>query len=134
YLLLAILIYLPLFEFLDSLTIQIWDEARLAINAYEMLNNGNFIVTYFEGEPDMWNTKPPLLIWFQVLFMKILGVNELAVRLPSAIAALFTCITLLVFSLKYFKRFWFGFIVVFILVTSSGYVNIHASRTGDYDA
>lgn len=134
YLLLGALIYMPIFGHLDTLPIRIWDEARLAINAYEMLNNNDFIVTHFEGNPDMWNTKPPLMIWTQVFFMKILGVNELSVRLPSAIAALLTCITILIFSLKYLKNFWFGFIAILVLITSHGYINLHATRTGDYDA
>jgi len=134
YIVLAALIYMPIFGHLDTLPIRIWDEARLAINAYEMLNNGDFIVTHFDGNPDMWNTKPPLLIWFQVLFMKIIGVNELAVRLPSAITAFFTCIVLLIFSHRYLKNSWFGFIAVLILITSHGYINLHATRTGDYDA
>lgn len=126
--------YMPIFGHLDTLPIRVWDEARLAINAYEMLNDGDFIVTHFDGNPDMWNTKPPLLIWFQVFFMKMLGVNELAIRLPSAIAAFFTCIVLLIFSHRYLKNFWFGFIAVLILITSHGYINLHATRTGDYDA
>ena len=134
YIVLAVLIYMPIFGHLDSLPIRIWDEARLAINAYEMLNNGDFIVTHFDGNPDMWNTKPPLLIWFQVFFMKIVGVNELAVRLPSAIAAFFTSIILLIFSHRYLKNSWFGFIAVLVLITSHGYINLHATRTGDYDA
>ena len=134
YLVLASLMYMPIFGHLDTLPIRIWDEARLAINAYEMFKNGDFIVTYFDGNPDMWNTKPPLLIWVQVFFMKILGVNELAVRLPSAIAAFITCIVLLFFSRRYLKNFWFGFIAVLVLITSHGYINVHATRTGDYDA
>ena len=134
YLVLAALVYMPIFGHLDTLPIRIWDEARLAINAFEMLNNEDFIVTHFDGNPDMWNTKPPLLIWGQVLFMKILGVNELAVRLPSAIAAFITCIVLLIFSFRYLKNFWFGFIAVFVLITSHGYINVHSTRTGDYDA
>ncbi|MDR0969722.1 MAG: glycosyltransferase family 39 protein [Lentimicrobiaceae bacterium] len=134
YLVLGALIYIPIFGYLDTLPIRIWDEARLAINAYEMYNNGDFIVTHYKGNPDMWNTKPPLMIWSQVFFMKLLGVNELAVRLPSAIAAFFTCITLLIFSLRYINNFWFGFIAVFVLITSHGYINLHATRTGDYDA
>ncbi|HLW29489.1 MAG TPA: glycosyltransferase family 39 protein [Brumimicrobium sp.] len=134
YALLAALIYIPLFGHLGTLPIRIWDEARLAINAYEMLNGGDYIVTHFEGAPDMWNTKPPLLIWIQVLFMKIFGVNEVAVRLPSALAGLFTCIVLLIFSRKYFKINSIGFITVFVLITSYGYINLHATRTGDYDA
>jgi 4-amino-4-deoxy-L-arabinose transferase-like glycosyltransferase len=124
---------MPVFGFLDTLPIRIWDEARLAINAYEMFNNNNFIVTYFMGEPDMWNTKPPLLIWTQVFFMKIIGVNELAIRLPSAFSAFFTCIALLIFSTKYLKTPWIGLLAAFVLITSNGYIEIHASRTGDYD-
>jgi len=68
----------------------------------------------------MWNTKPPLLVWVQVLFMKVLGVNELSVRLPSAFAALYNCIALLIFSLRYLKPFWFGFVAIIVLITSHG--------------
>lgn len=134
YVVLASLIAIPIFGHLDTLPIRIWDEARLALNAYAMSNNGNFIVTYFEGEPDMWNTKPPLLIWFQVFFIKLFGFNELSVRLPSAIAAFFTCIALVFFSLRHLNNYWFGFIAVLVLITSHGYINTHATRTGDYDA
>lgn len=134
YAVLAALIYIPLFGHLGALPIQIWDEARLAINSYEMLNNKDFIVTHFEGNPDMWNTKPPLLIWLQAFFMKIFGVNEVAVRLPSALAGFFTCVVLVLFSSKYLKSNWFGFITVFVLITSYGYIDLHSTRTGDYDA
>lgn len=134
YFVLAALIYMPVFGHLDSLPIRIWDEARRSINAYEMLNNGNFLVTHFQGEPDMWGTKPPMLVWLQVFFMSIIGINELAVRMPSAMAAFLTSVVLLVFSLKYLRSFWFGFIAVVVLITSQGYINFHAARTGDYDA
>lgn len=134
YLVLAALLFTPVFSHLDTLPIRIFDEARNAVNAYEMFHDHNYIVTHFEGKPDMWNTKPPLLIWTQVAFMKVLGVNELSVRLPSALAALLTCALLLVFSLRYFKSFWFGFIAILVLITSQGYIHVHAARTGDYDA
>lgn len=99
-----------------------------------MAENGDFIVTHFQGKPDMWNTKPPLLNWFQVFFIKLIGVNEISIRLPSALAAFFTCMALLWFSLKYVRSFWFGFMAVLVLITSQGYVSIHGIRTGDYDA
>lgn len=134
YIVLLLLLYMPLFGHLGSLPIRLWDESRLAINAFEMLNDHDYLVTHYNGEPDMWNTKPPLLIWMQVGFMKMIGVNETAVRLPSAIAGFLTCLLLLVFSLRYLKNFWFGFIAALVLVTSHGYVNYHATRTGDYDA
>ncbi len=130
---LCVLVYFPLFGHLDVLPIRIWDEARLAISAIEMHYNGNWLVTHYNGEPDMWNTKPPLMIWCQVLFIKILGINELAIRLPSALAALFTCGLLAAFSYKYFKDIWIGVFAVLVLITADGYVSLHGSRTGDYD-
>ena len=94
---------IPIFVHLNHQPIRIWDEARLAMNAYEMNRDGNLLVTHFEGKPDLWNTKPPLMIWLQVLCIKILGFTELAVRLPSAIAALFTCLVMALFSKRYFN-------------------------------
>src|SRR4051812_9188165 len=91
FLILAALIYMPVFGFLDILCLRDRGESRNALNAIEMKENGNYLVPYYDGKPDMWNTKPPLLLWFQVFFMKTIGVDEIAVRLPSAIAAFFTC-------------------------------------------
>jgi len=131
---LSALVYMPIFGHLDDLTIRLWDESRLAINAYEMFNNGNYLVTHHNGNPDMWNTKPPLLIWCQVAFMHLIGCNELAVRLPSAFAALFTCFLLMWIAIYFLKDKWLGFIAVLVLITTEGYINHHATRTGDYDA
>jgi len=134
YALILLLIIIPLFQHLGSLTIRLWDESRLAINAYEMYHSGNYLVPTYDGAPDMWNTKPPLMIWLQVLSMKLFGVNETALRLPSAFAALFTCLLILLIAVRYVKNFWFGFICVLVLITSSGYLGLHAVRFGEYDA
>ncbi len=128
------IIAFPLFYNLDKQPIRIWDESRLAMNAFEMNKDGNLLTTHFEGEPDMWNTKPPLMIWLQLIFIKVFGFNELSLRLPSAIAALATCILLVLFSRKTFRSWWPGVFAAIILVTVNGYVHIHATRTGDYDA
>ncbi len=131
---LIVLISMPLFWHLGKLPIRLWDESRNVANALEMTNNNDYIVTHFKGEPDMWNTKPPLLIWLQVISMKIFGFSEVAVRLPSALAAFFTILMLFIFGKRFLKSEWLGFSAAMILVTSSGFVNIHISRTGDYDA
>lgn len=133
YILLAAILYMPLFGHLGSKPIRLWDESRLFMNAYEMIQDHDILVTHFEGQPDMWNTKPPLLIWMQVLSMKLFGLNETAFRIPSALAALFTCILLLWFSVRYLEKPWLGIISAIILMTSTGYVQDHVSRTGDYD-
>lgn len=131
---LIVLSYFPLFLHLDKLPIRIWDEARLAVNAIEMTRSGNTLVTFFDGEPEMWNTKPPFLIWLQAACINIFGINELSVRLPSALAALFTILGLVMFSAKYFKDIWLGIIAALVLLTSYGYVEHHGTRTGDYDS
>ncbi len=134
YLLFAILIYTPVFGFLTTLPIRIWDESRLAINAYEMYKNGNLWITFFDGQPDLWNTKPPFLIWMQAALMHLLGVNEVAVRLPSAMACFITCLSIIIFMHRFFSSVWPGFIAVIVLISMHGYINTHATRTGDYDA
>jgi 4-amino-4-deoxy-L-arabinose transferase-like glycosyltransferase len=69
----------------------------------------------------------------QLFFIKLLGFSELAVRLPSAIAGLLTCITLLFFSQRFFNTYLVGAFACLVLVTTNGYVDTHAIRTGDYD-
>ena len=115
-------------------TIRMWDESRLAVNALEMLINGNFLVTYFDGKPDMWNTKPPLLIWLMVASMKIFGVKEFALRFPSALSGITTTFILLIFCKNYFQNIKIGLASALALITSIGFVGEHVGRTGDYDA
>jgi 4-amino-4-deoxy-L-arabinose transferase-like glycosyltransferase len=134
YLLISLLLFVPIFQHIGYLPIRLWDESRLAISAYEMYHHGNYLVPTFDGEPDMWNTKPPFMIWVQVLCMKLLGISEFSIRLPSALAAFFTCIFLLLFSVRYAKSIWLGVIFALALVTTPAYINAHAAQTGDYDA
>ncbi len=124
----------PLFFRLDALPVRMWDEARNAVSALEMLQNKNVVVRYFDGNPDSWDVKPPLLIWLQVISMKIFGVNELAVRMPSAVAALLTAFFLIYYFHRFHNKRYIGYIAAFVLVTSQGYVEQHLARTGDHDA
>jgi len=134
FLLFCLLLYFPLFLHLDQLSLRLWDESRRAVNAFEMVQNGNWLVTHYEGRPDMWGTKPPLLIWCQAIAMKLLGFNELAVRLPSALAALATVFLLVLFSSKVLKKPSIGFLAGLVLVTTRGYISAHGARSGDFDA
>lgn len=119
---------------LGDLPVRIWDEARLVNNALEMQKDGDMIVTHYHGEPDMWNTKPPLMIWSQVLFLNIMGNQEIAFRMPSAIAGMLTCLFILFVAWRYMKSYWYGLIAILILITTDGYIGDHVTRTGDYDA
>ncbi len=62
------------------------DEGRNATASLEMLTSGNFIVPTFNAQVRV--DKPILQYWLQVSFYKLLGVDEFAARLPSALAAL----------------------------------------------
>jgi 4-amino-4-deoxy-L-arabinose transferase-like glycosyltransferase len=119
---------------IDSYPIQMWDESRNAVNAYEMSINHNYLVRHFNGEPDMWETKPPLLIWAQVISIKAFGPNEFSIRLPILIAVLLTILTILFFCYREFNNLLIGIIGSIALLTSSGYYSPHVSRTGDHDA
>jgi len=130
----VLLIALPIFAHLDELPIQIWDEARVSSSSLEMLQTHNWLIGTYNFEPDMWSTKPPLLLWVQVAFFKLFGVSVLAARMPSAIAALVTCLFIYWFAAKKLKQPLIGIISGLVLVTSQGFIALHGSRTGDYDS
>ena len=132
--LMAIAAYFPLFLHLDLPNLYLWDESRNAIHAYEMSHNGNFFVRYFMGNPDTWETKPPLLIWCQVFFLKTVGYNELAIRLPAALASLTMLVLILRFFYKELNNWYAGIASVMVLITSMGFIRGHVARTGDHDA
>ena len=133
-----ILVSFPLFYHLDVLSLGLWDEARYAVNAIEMLMNSNFLVVHYKFSPDMWGLNPPFLTWIQSFSMLLIGPSTLAARLPTAIAALFTCIMLLFMLKNIFNDYWFGIITAMVLISSSGFVIAfqfkHGARTADHDS
>ncbi|MBL7817608.1 MAG: glycosyltransferase family 39 protein [Saprospiraceae bacterium] len=134
YVLFAVAIYFPIFWNLDSLGLQIFDESHNAVNAIEMMQNGNYFVRYYDGAPDLWEPKPPLLIWLQIFFIKLLGLTELSIRLPAALAT----VGLIAFIIWFFKKNWQdtegGVFAALTIVTSTGFISYHVSRNGDHDA
>jgi 4-amino-4-deoxy-L-arabinose transferase-like glycosyltransferase len=63
------------------------DEGNNAEAAREMLDCGNWVVPTFNYQLRV--DKPALLYWLQGGAFRLFGVNELAARLPSALASLF---------------------------------------------
>lgn len=110
-----------------------WDESMFAVNSYEMIQNGKWYSLYFDGHPDLYNTKPPLTSWLQVFFIKIIGYNELAIRLPSALAACGSVLMVFRFLQKRWGYIW-AWSSGLILMTSLGFVHFHTARTGDSDS
>lgn len=125
---------IPLFLYIDNLVIVLWDESRNAVNALEMLANKEYFVRHFKGAPDMWEVKPPLLIWLQLLSFKLFGINELAIRIPSVLATLSLALTLIVAMRKIFSLPYVGYMAALVLISTQGYIDRHIARTGDHDA
>ena len=61
------------------------DEPRFAEASREMLQRGDYIVPWFNGQHRF--DKPPLIYWSQMACYKLLGENAFAARFPSALFA-----------------------------------------------
>lgn len=134
-----------LFYRLGELPVQVWDEARIAINAIEMTKTGLSLTTTYDWISDHWNTKPPVHIWLVSLSMKLFGANEFALRLPSVLAALSVIGAIYVFCQQKLNKPLIGFISAMLLLLPSqpfllkpslsmfDVVTYHGVRAGDYE-
>ncbi len=98
------------------------DEPRFAEASREMRQSGDFIVPRLNG--DYRFDKPPLIYWCQVLSYDLLGENDFAARLPSALFAALTAAVTLVFAARIYGSrigIWAG-----VLFATSFQVFIHA--------
>ena len=85
--------FLPLFDL---------DEGAFSEATREMLLNHNYITTYLNGA--LRFDKPILIYWLQALSVKLFGLNEFALRLPSIIAATFWAMITYFFAKRYFNQ------------------------------
>ena len=119
---------------LPAFPINRWDESRLAVNAVEMPATGLSLVTTFGFRPDLWNTKPPLLIWLMSLCMSVFGPSEGALRIPSALATLGSAAVVMGFSWKLTRDSFAPLAAGVVLLTTRGFVGRHSGQTADYEA
>jgi 4-amino-4-deoxy-L-arabinose transferase-like glycosyltransferase len=136
---LTILLFLlasSIFLFVDPKVspVALQDEARNAINALEMYIRGYSLITTFNFQPDLWNTKPPLLIWLMSASMSLFGPSEWAIRLPSAVAALGILLSTLLFTRRVTGSLPVAVTAASMLVLSPGFFGEHGARTADFDA
>lgn len=123
-----------LFSNISTPPIRIWDEAIYVNNAIEMSKGGDLLVLKNDGVNSLYNVKPPLVIWLQSLSISVFGINEFAVRLPSALAAIVVILSLFWFCTKALQRPIIGVLAGFTLLLSAGYFRFHVVRTGDLDS
>jgi 4-amino-4-deoxy-L-arabinose transferase-like glycosyltransferase len=124
------------FLFVDRATmpIRLWDESRNIVNALEMQRDGIGLVTTYGGAPDLWNSKPPLLIWLMVASVDAFGPSLWALRLPSMIAGLGTILLVFGFVRRVSGSLSTAGLSAVLMVASPAYFGEHSTRTADYDA
>lgn len=133
WLFLLVPIYVFIFLKLDSFHVMIWDESYFAVHATEMFLNNSWLLPYYDGEPINGGTKPPIQYLFQILFIHILGINELALRLPSAIAAAVSVLIVFHFARSRFSE-TAAWTSSFVLLTSAAFIHFHTGRGMEADA
>lgn len=111
----AIIVLIGLIVFgtsLGSAALFDMDEALYATCAREMVERGDLVVPWFNGQ--MFPDKPPLMFWLMMLGTELLGSTELAVRLHSAVFGIATALATYHLGRLLFRRevgFWAGVIV-----------------------
>ncbi|MCP4725090.1 MAG: glycosyltransferase family 39 protein [bacterium] len=78
------------------------DEGAFSEATREMTLNNDYISTFLNSEPRY--DKPILIYWFQLVSVKVFGINEFAFRLPSAIFAGLWVLMVFLFCRDYFDR------------------------------
>jgi len=78
------------------------DEGAFTEATREMLASGNYLTTYLNGE--LRFDKPILIYWLQAFSVTLFGLNEFALRLPSALAATAWVALLYLFVRRYYDR------------------------------
>ncbi|MBN1162319.1 glycosyltransferase family 39 protein [Patescibacteria group bacterium] len=106
-----------------------WDEAIYAKVAKNMVVKNEYLTQYWWSNR-VWYEKPPLYMWIVSLIMRVIGVNSLSVRLPSAIFGLLTVFLVYQFGKKLFNK-TVGYIAGLVLLTTIHFV--YYSRTSMLD-
>ena len=122
-----------LFTNLGEAAISDCDEARHGINAYEMLQSGDYVVSTFMGEPDFWNLKPPLTYYCIALCYQLFGFSAFSLRFYSALSMLLTMTIMALWTKKRYGSISSIFCQLFWLACAMVY-GPHFARFGDADA
>lgn len=97
-----------------------WDEAALGYNAYSILKTqkdeyANKLPLYFRSLDDY---KPPLYTYLTVPAVGIFGLNDFAVRLPSALLGILTVFSTYLLAKELFKNKKIAYLSSFFLAIS----------------
>lgn len=117
---------------LGQVPIADWDEARHGVNAYEMMKNGEQLISTYRYRTDYYNLKPPLSCWLIELGYGLFGFNALGLRFYSALSLLATA----ALCTRYSRRVFGKTAALFTLlgfICCQPFWGAHAARFGDAD-
>jgi 4-amino-4-deoxy-L-arabinose transferase-like glycosyltransferase len=118
---------------IDREIVMTWDESLYATTAWEMVKSGEWVLTTFLGQPDYYNTKPPLNVWLIALSFKAFGVSLVSLRVPCVLSA-WTTVAVMVFWVRRSVGSAAGILTGLVLSTSFGFIYVHAGRNANTDA
>ena len=104
-------------------------EARIAETAREMVVDRDWLVPHYNGEVRL--QKPPLTYWLTAASYQIFGVNELAVRLPSALFAIGAAWLMFVWVRRETSA---QIAISAVLVLGTSFLGLRYFRSGEADA
>lgn len=120
------------FRCLDVKYVDSWDEARHGVNAYEMMQNHDYIRHTYNYEVDDYNLKPSLSYWTIVLGFRIFGYSVLGLRFFSALFYLLTGVICALFARRWSKEA--SLLVLGFFCANERPLSAHLARAGDADS
>jgi len=127
-LLLAAAVWLGLFHDLGAIPLFDVDEGAFGEATREMLARGDYVSTWLNGQPRF--DKPILIYWLQAASVRVFGLDEFALRLPSALAATAWIAAIYMFTRRALDRET-ARAAAFIAATSAGVVVIGRGAIAD---
>ena len=104
------------------------DEGAFGEATREMLERGDYVSTWLNGQPRY--DKPILIYWLQAASVQLLGLDEFALRLPSALAATAWIAAILAFARRFLGRDT-GHAAAFIAASTAGLTVIGRGAIAD---
>jgi len=126
--LLAAAVWLGLFHNLGAIPLFDVDEGAFGEATREMLARGDYVSTWLNGQPRF--DKPILTYWLQAASVRLFGLSEFALRLPSALAATAWIAAIYAFVRRVLDRDT-ARAAAFIAATSAGVVVIGRGAIAD---
>jgi 4-amino-4-deoxy-L-arabinose transferase-like glycosyltransferase len=127
-LLLAATVLLGLFLNLGGMPLFDVDEGAFGEATREMLERGDYVSTWLNGQPRY--DKPILIYWLQAASVATFGLDEFALRLPSALAASAWIAAICAFGRRHLDRDT-GYAAAFIAASTAGVIVIGRGAIAD---